>query len=553
MIMKIDDAKFDQKLHELLTEKDFGKAFKTYFPNGLNLDSLRLVQIPKEIDKFRKYDRQKLKEFYPVAKGNYLLRDLASCFHVMSPNEETSLMKLGFEFGAILSGSCITNSGLVNVIVNTVSNPNARFIFVVGKDSSHKSGICLYSLWKHGLNSKTREIIGYKKYLKHNEQAISPFIFILPLNAIERFRKQVTVVPLIGVDDPKVLGLFFRAAIQEPHNAIKAKIDGFGQFTLYDPGRFPSPPLKIDIAEQLAREGGFEVLDRYGSSIHAPDPVTGWRYLTSAVLRVGKETTLDWTKGLETLGTTLVIRDPTVNRMHPEYRPEKWIQSEKQLESYMKKYSKCYLEPQRRVVYDQKTDLAKTVKDASADSSYNYGTRLTMYGIEEVQFMWSSFIKFFQRTGLVDGETLAKMKQIDPKIIFDYLSQHKQIGYETGLLINQIEQAVKAVRWCVEKNVESYRLVLSLSNPKMDFKVETEKIHPPCLTQIWLFPRKYEGSWHLDMEMLMRAHDVHEANLCNVWGGTEIQRYIAGKVGIKVGVLILHAGSAHVYKHCLAD
>ena len=550
--MKIDNAESGRKLHELLAEKDFGKAFKTYFPHGLNLGTLRLVQTPKKIDMFRKYDRQKLKEFYPVAKGNYLLRDLASCFHVMSPNEEMSLMKLGYEFGAVLSGSCVTNSGLVNVIVNTVSNPNVRFIFVVGKDSSHKSGICLYSLWKHGLNPKTREILGYKKYLKPNEQAISPFLFILPLNAIERFRKQVTVVPLIEVDDPKVLGLFFRAAIQEPHNAVKAMIDGFGEFILYDPGCFPTPPLKIDIAEQLAREGGFEVLDRYGSTIHAPDPMTGWRYLTSAVLRVGKETMLDWTKAREALGMTLVIRDPTVNRMCPEYRPEKWVRSEKQLESYMKKYSECYLVPQKRVVYDQETGLAKTVKDVSVDSSYNYGTRLTMYGIEEIQLMWSSFIKFFERTGLTDVETLAKMKQIDPKMIFNYLSQHTQVGYETGLLMNQIEQAVKAVRWCVENNVESYRLVLTLSNPKRDFSVETEKIHPPCLTQIWLFPRKYGGSWHLDMEMLLRAHDCHGANLCNVWGGTEVQKYIAEQVGIKIGVLILHVGSADIYEHDLA-
>jgi hypothetical protein len=63
-----------------------------------------------------------------------------------------------------------------------------------------------------------------------------PFLFNLPMEMIERFRKQLSLIDLQFEADPDVIRKAVWSCYQE-------KPVDFQSYSLYDPGAYPEPPL----------------------------------------------------------------------------------------------------------------------------------------------------------------------------------------------------------------------------------------------------------------------------------------------------------------------
>jgi tetrahydromethanopterin S-methyltransferase subunit A len=175
---------------------------------------------------------------YPAEEGCYLRGNDYSPVVVVvilrwerekTPPSIEQLVRVAVESGAALAGTLQTeNIGLEKVICNVVANPNIRFLVVCGPETpGHLVGDAILALAANGVDEGKR-IVGAK--------APTPFLFNVPLEFIERFREQVTVIDLIDEGSPEVLRQAICACYQEAPTS-------FGNYVLSDPGAYPEPPL----------------------------------------------------------------------------------------------------------------------------------------------------------------------------------------------------------------------------------------------------------------------------------------------------------------------
>lgn len=163
-------------------------------------------------------------DFSPVAVAIILNTDADKI-----PPDLERLVRAGVESGAALSGTVQTeNIGFEKMICNLVANPNIRYLILGGPESEgHLTGEALKALMANGVDEK-RRIIG--------TAAPHPFLFNLPLELIERFRKQITLIDLQFEGDPEVIRKAVWCCYQEEPVQFRG-------YTLYDPGAYPEPPL----------------------------------------------------------------------------------------------------------------------------------------------------------------------------------------------------------------------------------------------------------------------------------------------------------------------
>lgn len=149
------------------------------------------------------------------------------------PPEIQNLVKVAVETGAALSGTLQTeNIGIEKIVCNVVGNPNIRYLVLCGEEvPGHQAGSAVKALLANGINEK-RTIIG--------SQAMTPYLFNISLEAVERFRKQVTLVDLVGEMDPQVVVKAVWSCYQEGPTAFKGHM-------LHDPGAY----CKTGIATRL--------------------------------------------------------------------------------------------------------------------------------------------------------------------------------------------------------------------------------------------------------------------------------------------------------------
>jgi tetrahydromethanopterin S-methyltransferase subunit A len=175
---------------------------------------------------------------YPPEEGCYLRGNDYSPVAVVvilrwhreeTPPEIEQLVRVAIETGAALAGTLQTeNIGLEKVICNVVANPNIRYLIVFGPESpGHLVGDAIVALARNGVDERKR-IIGAK--------APTPYLFNIPLESIERFRKQISVIDLIDEGEPEVLRQAVWSCYQEQPTA-------FRQYMLSDPGAYPEPPI----------------------------------------------------------------------------------------------------------------------------------------------------------------------------------------------------------------------------------------------------------------------------------------------------------------------
>lgn len=131
-----------------------------------------------------------LKDWPPVP-GDFEVGDLKSSVAICTLGK-----KIQVQTRYAIIGTCKTeNIGIERVIVNVVSNPLIRYFILSGPEvPGHHTGASMKALYENGVDVDTRRI--------HEATGAIPFIENIPLEAVNRFREQVTFVDMMNVSDP---------------------------------------------------------------------------------------------------------------------------------------------------------------------------------------------------------------------------------------------------------------------------------------------------------------------------------------------------------------
>jgi len=164
-------------------------------------------------------------DYSPVAVAVILIYDYDKI-----PKEIENLVRVGVESGAALSGTIQTeNIGIEKMVCNIIGNPNIRYLVLTGPESpGHSTGEAIMALVNNGIDGR-KKIIGCG--------SPTPYLFNLPLEYIERFRKQIKeVVNLLNRGTPDLVRNAIWSCYQE--NPTQ-----FEDYTLYDIGAYPEDPI----------------------------------------------------------------------------------------------------------------------------------------------------------------------------------------------------------------------------------------------------------------------------------------------------------------------
>jgi len=191
---------------------------------------------------------------YPLEDGSYLRGNDYSPVAVVIllhtrydeiPEFLQNLAKIAIEAGAALAGFLQTeNIGIEKIVCNVVANPNIRYMILCGVESAgHWPGDAFESFVRNGVDEK-RFIIGSK--------APTPYLYNIMPEAIERFRKQITLISLLSDEDrkiridPEVVKKAVWACYQEEPTE-------FLNYKVHDLGAFPEPPICSKITWRVTK------------------------------------------------------------------------------------------------------------------------------------------------------------------------------------------------------------------------------------------------------------------------------------------------------------
>lgn len=196
-------------------------------------------------------------EGYPPEEGRYVRGNdyspVAVCvildtFDFAIPKELNELVMVGVDSGAALSGMLQTeNIGIEKIVCNVVANPNIRYIVLCGRESAgHLPGEALLALKQNGID-EGRRIIG--------ATALTPFLSNIPPELVQRFREQiVTIINLLckpGESNLQAPGLNPAVVAQAVRACYQEGPTQFMDYTVYDMGAYPEPPIYHKIVARL--------------------------------------------------------------------------------------------------------------------------------------------------------------------------------------------------------------------------------------------------------------------------------------------------------------
>lgn len=185
---------------------------------------------------------------YPPEEGRYIRGNDSSPVAVAIilcsdadkiPPEIEKLVRAGVESGAALSGTVQTeNIGFEKIICNVVANPNIRYLIIGGPESEgHLTGDAIKALLRDGIDEKMRI---------RNTASPHPFLYNIPTEFIERFRRQLSVIDLQFKGNPDVIRKAVWSCYQE-------KPVQFGDYSIHDPGALPEAPLSGKITMRVTQ------------------------------------------------------------------------------------------------------------------------------------------------------------------------------------------------------------------------------------------------------------------------------------------------------------
>ena len=200
---------------------------------------------------------------YPLEEGRYLRGNdyspvaviaILAYFDFEIPEYLENLVKASVETGAALAGTLQTeNIGLEKIITNIVANPNIRYIILCGRESpGHLTGEAVIALMRNGVDEK-RRIIG--------TDAPHPFLYNIPMESIDRFRKQIVLINLLNEVDPEIIKKGVWSCYQEEPTE-------FMGYTVHDYGAFPEPPICNKITWKITQPWTYLDDDEQLATLH---------------------------------------------------------------------------------------------------------------------------------------------------------------------------------------------------------------------------------------------------------------------------------------------
>ena len=191
----------------------------------------------------------KLTYDWPIEQGKYLVSNPLSPVGVVVilttpydkiPKETEELVRIGVEEGAGISGTLQTaNIGIEKIIINLISNPNIRYLILLGKESGHFPADALKALFREGIDEK-----GYIL----NTKAPTAILKNIPKEATERLRKQIQLIDLNGITDIGILEKAVWSCYQEKETPFEVESK---RYVLSDIGPFPEEPIIYKLTDKL--------------------------------------------------------------------------------------------------------------------------------------------------------------------------------------------------------------------------------------------------------------------------------------------------------------
>ncbi|MFQ5834165.1 MAG: tetrahydromethanopterin S-methyltransferase subunit A [Candidatus Thorarchaeota archaeon] len=131
---------------------------------------------------------------WPPIPGDFEVGDPSRCVAVCTLGKK---VEVPADYAII--GTCKTeNIGIERVIVNLVSNPSIRFLILAGPEvPGHLTGSSMKCLYNNGIEPDTRRII--------EAPGAIPYIENIPIEAVERFREQVTFIDMMNISRPDAI------------------------------------------------------------------------------------------------------------------------------------------------------------------------------------------------------------------------------------------------------------------------------------------------------------------------------------------------------------
>lgn len=135
-------------------------------------------------------DKKEVIQNWPLETGDFAVGDSSSPVAVISLGSNMNDDLVGE--GAAISGPLHTeNLGIEKVVANVISNPNIRFVIICGSEvQGHITGKTMEALYENGIDSEKKSIIG--------SPGAIPFVENLPVEAVERFQEQVSIISMIN-------------------------------------------------------------------------------------------------------------------------------------------------------------------------------------------------------------------------------------------------------------------------------------------------------------------------------------------------------------------
>ncbi|MCD6509045.1 MAG: hypothetical protein J7L11_01450 [Thermoprotei archaeon] len=163
-------------------------------------------------------------------------------------------------WGAAVAGLQNTEFGISFVAETLFSNPNIRWLVVVGKVGGHRIDVVYRSI-------KLGHYEGVRNYLDRD--------------SFDRFRRQITIIDLIGEDPFRIreeLKGIIEAAYQEEPTRVKACDK---EYVLWDPGAYEGAEEEHELKADILFLGGSLV-------VKAEDIRHAWRGVNRAVEEYGR-------------------------------------------------------------------------------------------------------------------------------------------------------------------------------------------------------------------------------------------------------------------------